>query len=165
MRSVYIVAYAYGFDHKACGIDRVSRLRCDKAAELFRTYNDAFIVLAADMRHETNGCGPLANMARDYLLSLGIPMGRIILNPAGHNTLSETEAAYERIRERGGGPIIAVTSSFHALRVWLMWLCRFGIPVRIGASWHPISWGEFFGEIEKLPEGVGLSIERRFVGN
>lgn len=166
MRPIYIVDYAYGFDRATCSIDRVSKLRTDKAIQVFRRYKNAYIVLAADMSDVTEGCGPLAGMMRTYLTSCGIPEERIVFYPKGHNTFSETEAAYQAIQERDGGRVVAVTSSFHALRVWLIWLCRFGMYVHVFGAKHTVPRKELWIELfEKIPEDIGRSFENRFEAN
>lgn len=158
---LYIVDYAYGFEPSTCAIDHVSELRTKKAIQVYRNHPNAYIVLAANMSDVTQGCGSLSSMMRAYLVTHGVPAERILENSKGHNTLSETEAAFEIISQQAPGRIVAVTSAFHALRVRLIWLFRFKKSIRVYKAYHPVEFHERRMEFEKLIDDLDLSLLRR----
>lgn len=158
---VYIVDYAYGFNPQTCQPDYISNLRTRAALRVLKKYPDARIVLGADMHEETGGCGPLAEMTRSFLHKHGVNPSHILLNPKGTNTLAETEAAYALIRKNGFGKIFCTTSAFHAPRVWLIWLLRYGIIVRIYSTKHKPRLSEWIHETWKIFRDVA----RIFLGS
>jgi hypothetical protein len=161
-KKIYIVDYAYGFDAGTCEPDYVSRLRSGATLRVLRKYPDANVVLGADMSDVTKGCGPLAGMTRKFLVSQGVSPSKIFLNTKGHDTLTETEAVYELIQKQGMGKIICTTSSFHKLRVWLIWLCRFGVFVKVASVWHKIPLTEWRKEMRKIRRDVRKALALRF---
>lgn len=157
---VFIVDYAYGFHADTCEVDYVCRLRSLSTIRAFKQYPHARIVLAAGLKERTGDCGPLASMMHDFLVDHDIPASAILRNPYGRDTLTETEAAYRIIRDRGGvthhsHKIVCVTSAFHAPRVWLIWFLRFGIMPTIHVTkLKPRTMREYVIECLKIPRDV-----------
>lgn len=158
---VFIIDYAYGFHADTCEVDYVCKLRCLAALRALKKYPDAHIVLGAGMKDKTGDCGPLAGMMEDFLDKHHISKSKILRNPHGNNTLSETEAAYEIVHRHGSGRIICATSAYHALRVWLIWLCRFGIiSTMYTTSLKPSRW-ERWHEMLKVPRDIVRALLHR----
>ncbi|GEM_PF-2455525 len=157
----YIVDYAYGFHANTCEVDYVCRLRCLAALRALKNYPNAHIVLGAGMKESTGDCGPLSKIMANFLLEHGVTREKILENPNGNNTLSETEAAYAIIKKRGGGKVICTTSRFHATRVWLIWFFRFGIGPELFISELKPQQSEYFKEIGKVPRDIIRSIFHR----
>jgi uncharacterized SAM-binding protein YcdF (DUF218 family) len=154
MKSVFIVDYAYGFHANTCDVDYVSRLRSQAALRALERYPDAYIVLGAGMKEVTGDCGPLADMMRDFLLERGVTSNKILRNARGSNTLAETEAAYALVKSHGGGKVVCATSAFHAPRVWLIWLCRYGIAPTMYTSKLKPRRSEYIRESYKIPRDI-----------
>ncbi len=161
-KQVYIVDYAYGFDADSCEPDYVSRLRSQMTLQALKQYPNAKVVLGADMREVTKGCGPLAEMTRKFLIKQGVPDSHILVNPKGYDTFTETEAVYEVIQKQGAGKIICTTSSFHKLRVWLIWLIRFSIVVQVVSVKHKTSAAEWKQEMRKIRRDAWKALVLRF---
>ena len=150
---LFIVDYASGFLPGVCTPDHVSVVRSEAALRAFADNPTAKLVLGAGLRERTMGCGPLADMMRDALLKKGVPESAILENPLGHDTLSETEAAYAVVQQAGGGKIACATSRYHAPRVWCLWFFRYGIiPTMYPAELPP-------GRVEQLREYCKLPID------
>jgi uncharacterized SAM-binding protein YcdF (DUF218 family) len=159
---VFIIDYAYGFHADTCEVDYVCKLRCLAALRALKKFPDAYIVLGAGMKEVTGDCGPLAGMMEDFLDKHHIPKSKILRNPHGNDTLSETEAAYVIVQKHGGGKIICATSAYHAPRVWSIWLCRFGIvPMMYTTALKP-SRLEYLHEIAKVPRDMIRALLYRF---
>lgn len=124
---MFIVDYACAFRAHVCEIDYTCKLRSEAALRALKKYPEAKIVLGAGMDEVTGGCGSLAGMMETFFLERGVPRSSILVNPIGHNTLTETEAAYSLIQKEGGGAIVCTTSKYHSLRVRCIWFFRFGI--------------------------------------
>jgi uncharacterized SAM-binding protein YcdF (DUF218 family) len=91
-------------------------------------------------------------MMEEFLHAHNIKKSSILRNPHGNNTLSESRAAYAIITQYGGGKIICATSSWHALRVWLIWFLAFGIiPEIYSTKLKPPRW-ERLKELIKIPK-------------
>ena len=135
MAQTYIIPYAAGFGRGKSFIDSTARKRCDKALEVAHRYDGAIFVLGAGIsavglrRHHAS----LADEMAKYLESNGWPREKIITNPLGYDTVGETAAAIEAIELSGRGEhtAIAVTSWYHALRVFLVWQWGFGKKVSV----------------------------------
>lgn len=151
MKKVFIVDYAYGFHANTCDVDYVSRLRSQAALRALEKYPDAYVVLGAGMKEVTGDCGPLADMMRAFLLQHGVASNKILRNAQGSNTFAETKAAYALVQSHGGGRVVCATSRFHAPRVWLIWLCRFGIVPTMYVSTLRPGWREYVHEAYKIP--------------
>lgn len=158
---VFIVDYAYGFHADTCEVDYVCKLRCQAALRALKKYPNAYIVLGASMREVTRDCGPLADMMKDFLSKHHVPKEKILCNPEGSNTLSETEAAYKIISKSGGGKILCATSAYHAARVWSIWFCRFGIAPDMYITRLKPSASEQWHEILKAPRDVARALFHR----
>lgn len=153
-KNVFIIDYAYGFNAKTCEPDYIARMRLQAGMRAFKKYPEAHIILSAGMKEATGDCGPLAEMMKNFLIEKGIEPQKIFLNPKGHDTLTETEAAYKIIKEQGGGKIICATSIFHAPRVWLIWLFRFGrVPIIYTSHLKP-HWSEYLQEFIQIPSDI-----------
>ncbi len=159
-RHIFIVDYAYGFDARTCEPDYVARMRLKAGLRALKKYPTAHVILGAGMKETTGDCGPLAEMMKSFLVEKGVPLEKIFLNPKGHDTLTETEAAYDIIRNQGNGKIICATSVFHAARVWLIWLCRFGRLPIIYTTRLKAYWSEYLQEIRKIPRDIVRSLAR-----
>lgn len=137
MIQTYIVTYAAGFGRGKSFIDSTARKRCDKALEVARRYENVIFVLGAGIsavglrRHHAS----LADEMAKYFESKGWPRERIITNPLGYDTVSETAAAIEAIELSSKEPaaIIAVTSWYHVPRVFAIWRWGFGKKVAVVA--------------------------------
>lgn len=135
MKQTYVIPYAAGFGRGKAFIDSTARTRCDKALEVARRYDGAIFVLGAGIsavglrRHHAS----LADEMAKYLESKGWSRENIITNPLGYDTVGETAAAIEAIELSSKGEItaIAVTSWYHALRVFLVWRLGFGKKVSV----------------------------------
>lgn len=159
---MFIVDYASGFLPEICAPDHISVARTQAALRAFHAYPNAKIVLGAGLRERTMGCGPLAEMMHTALTLQGIPEDAILENALGHDTLSETEAAYAVIVKQGGGTIVCATSRYHMRRVWCLWFFRFGItPKMFPAEIRPSSQ-EQFREYCKLPVDCLRALIHRF---
>lgn len=157
-RQVYIVDYAYGFNARTCEVDYVCRLRSEAALRALKKRPEAHIVLGAGMKEVTGDCGALADMMRAYLIEKGVPPHRIYSNPHGSDTLSETEAAMDVVRRHGGGRVICTTSAFHAPRVALIWLVRFGRLPYIYTTKRRARRMEIVHEFWKVPRDVARAL-------
>lgn len=158
LQNIFIVDYAYGFDARTCEPDYVARMRLRVGLRALKKYPAAHIILGAGMKEVTGDCGPLANMMRSFLIEAGVAPEKIFLNPKGHDTLTETEAAYDIIRKQGNGKVICATSVFHATRVWLIWLFRFGRLPIIYTTRLKTRWSEYLHEIRKIPRDIIRSL-------
>lgn len=162
-KNVFIVDYAYGFNAHTCEVDYVCALRSKAALRAFKKYPHAKIVLGAGMKKLTGDCGPLSGMMRTYLLEQGVPAEAILENPHGHNTLSETKAAWDIIKRHGGGRVVCATSAYHALRVWCIWVFGFGIiPLSFYTTNLDPSHAERIKEILKTPLDALHALRFRF---
>ena len=159
-RQLFIVDYAYGFDARTCEPDYVSRLRSQAALRAFKNHPNAYIILGAGMKEQTGDCGPLATMMRSYLVKEGVPEMRIIMNPIGHDTLSETAAAWDIIKDRDGGKVICATSRFHAPRVWLIWFVRYWTVPTMYVIELKSPLSECWRELYKIPRDIGRILFR-----
>jgi len=147
----FIIDYAYGFHADTCEPDYVSRLRSQATLRAYKKYPDAYIVLSAGMKSVTGDCGPLADMMESYFLREHISPERILRNPKGHDTQSETAAAYALIKKYGGGKVICATSAFHAPRVWCIWVARYGIIPKMFTTKYKPHPGMYLKELVKIP--------------
>lgn len=147
----FIVDYAYGFKPGTCEVDYVCARRCQAAVRALKKYPDAHIVLAANMKEVTRGCGPLADMMETFLLEQGVPHSHIYRNAVGHDTLSETEGAYEAVKKHGGGRVVCATSLSHMPRVWIIWFFRFGIMPEMYVTKLKTTSRERLHEVIKVP--------------
>lgn len=154
MKQVFIVDYAYGFRANTCDVDYVSRLRSQAALRALEKYPDAYVVLGAGMKEVTGDCGPLADMMRAFLLQHGVASNKILRNAQGSNTLAETKAVYALVKSHGGGKVVCATSAFHAPRVWLIWLFRFGVVPKMFTSKLRPNWHEYLREAYKIPRDI-----------
>lgn len=148
---VFIVDYAYGFKPGTCEVDYVCMRRCQAALRALKRYPKAHIVLAANMKEQTQECGPLADMMETFLIQEGVPVSRIYRNAVGHDTLSETEGAYEVIKKHGGGHVVCATSFAHSFRVSVIWFCRFGIVPELYVTKLHMTLRERLYELIKIP--------------
>lgn len=163
MRKLFIVDYAYGFHAETCEVDYVCRLRSLAAIRALKRFPEAHIVLSAGMKESTGDCGPLANMMENFLKEQGVPAARILPNPKGRDTFSETEAAFDMIQKQGGGKVVCATSAFHAPRVTLIWLFRFGILPSMYTTKLKAPLSETLKELRKIPRDIVRSVLRRIV--
>lgn len=160
--NIFIVDYACGFHKDLCEVDYVSKLRSLSAIRALKKYPDAYLVLGAGMSNVTCGCGDLSSMIDQFLTRHGIEEDRILRNNKGHNTKTETEAAYELILEKGIGKVVCATSSYHALRVWGIWVFRFGITPEMFVSHYSPSFEVSLREFLKIIPDWILAFTRRF---
>ncbi len=160
--NIFIVDYACGFHKGVCDIDYVSKLRTRSALRALKKYPNAYIVLGAGMANVTCGCGTLSSMIEAYLVHLNIPTTRILINDIGFNTKTETEAAYAIISKYNNFKVVCATSGYHALRVWMIWLCRFGIAPEMFISHYSLPVIQQLNEYIKIIPDAILSLLRRF---
>ncbi len=162
-KKVFIVDYAYGFHADRCEVDYVCKLRCQAALRALKKYPDAYIVLGAGMKEVTGDCGPLAGMMEEFLAEKHLPKEKLLRNPLGNDTLSETEAAFAIIKKNGSGKIICATSAYHAPRVAAIWLFRFGIVPEIYTTSLKPPIPERLLELFKIPWDALRGLIRRSV--
>ena len=160
--NIFIVDYACGFHPGICNVDYVSELRSKAAIRALKRYPGAYILLGAGMSYATCGCGSLSQMIDYYLLQHGIPRDKILINDKGYNTITESEAAYEIISSIGMGKVICATTRYHAPRVWLIWLFRFGIVPQLFISNYRLPFNIELHEYAKIVPEIFRSIYRRF---
>ncbi len=157
----FIVDYAYGFNISTCEPNYVARARIKAGLRALKKYPDAHIILGAGMKEKTGDCGPLAAIMEHFLIEEGVVSQKIFLNPEGYDTVTETEAVYDIVLKHGNGRIICATSSFHAPRVWLIWLCRFGRMPRIYTTHLKTPWFEYLHEVIKITTDIARSLIKR----
>lgn len=148
---IFIVDYACGFHPFVCEVDYTCALRCQAGLRAFKKNPEAKFILGAGMKNITQGCGSLSDMMKNFLMEHGVDESLIFMNPRGHNTLTETEAAYSLIMKQGGGKIICATSSYHSARVWCIWFFRFGITPEMYTSKLKLNKRSFLKECLKVP--------------
>ena len=138
MRS-YVVVYARGLKSDGSVCDE-GRLRCDLGLEMAKAIPNSFIVLGAGIPEyaELNYVSSLAEAMAIYFANNGWPREKILINPKGYETVGETIAAYEAIKKSGKGPITVVSSWYHVFRIWLIWIFRFGIFVKVRNVKHKV---------------------------
>jgi hypothetical protein len=158
---IYIVDYAYGFHANTCEVDEVCELRTAAALRALKKYPDAHIVLSAGMSEATGDCGPLADMMMHFLVLKNVPKEKILKNPYGRDTLSETEAAFEIMKHYGLGKVICATSRFHATRVFCIWFFRFGVMPRVFTSQLEPPQSQYWHELLKIPRDIVRSLLHR----
>lgn len=138
----YVVVYARGLKSDGSVCDE-GKLRCDLGLEVARSIPNSIIVLGAGIPEyaRQNHVSSLAEAMELYFIKNGWSPGKILVNAEGYETVGETIAAYEAIKESGKGPITIVSSRYHVLRIWLIWIFRFGIFVKVRNVKHKIDIG------------------------
>lgn len=119
MRRTYVAPYARWSDGDFVGFDE--RWRFLKGLDI-ALHRDSMLIV-------TSGVPPgskkiHAEVLRDYLVSIGVDGKKIILNPQGCNTVSDTLAIIEAIQNDGGvvgDQVVVVSSWYHIPRVWMIW--------------------------------------------
>ena len=136
----FVLPYAYGIANDKSGLpDTEARCRCDAALEAAGSLPNAVVVLSAGMADRTVKLGVphLAAASEKYLNLKGWPSAKMLINPKGKDTVTETDAALEAIGNLDS-TVVASTTWYHAFRVWLVWLLH-GRMVRLRVSWHTAS--------------------------
>ncbi len=115
---IAIMPFAYGVDGGQIP-DAEGRSRCDAAFVAACHISRAMFVLGAGLQSYTMrfGVASLADAAANYLKMKGWPENRIIMNPEGHNTVTEVLAVRSILGNAGIGKIILVSSWWHIPRI------------------------------------------------
>ena len=160
---VFIVDYASSAHPGTCELDYTSVLRSEAVLRALKKYPHAKIILGAGMRNIANDCGTLSDMMSAFLMNHGVSRLSILRNPLGHNTLTETEAAYEIIQKHGGGKVVCATSRYHKARVWCIWFFRFGIRPEIYETKLKMTRKGNIKEMIKVPIDAMRAFTCRFI--
>lgn len=89
--------------------------KCDDAIRLASSFEDAFLVFGVGYKIPN-----LAETTVSYL-SKRWPREKLLHNPKGYTTWTETEAIIEELKKRGTKSAVVVTSWYHMPRTWLIW--------------------------------------------
>lgn len=116
MVKTWLAVYAGWDKYPYIGPDEMDRYR--EAIEILRKLKKAILVVTSGV--PKRGTTPHSNALKKYVLEWGIPNHRVIENPAGTDTVTDTIAILEAIK-RKSGPVIVVTSWYHIPRVWIIW--------------------------------------------
>ena len=114
-----------------------SAARCDKALEIAKSSRVSLIVFGVGYK-----IPDLAETTIAYLVNHGWSRERILWNPSGHTTLTETAAVLDTLTARQVASITVVTSWYHIPRTWLTWKLlekRAGfdcLSAKFSASWQ-----------------------------
>ncbi len=159
----FVVPYAYGLDRDKSGLpDAEARDRCDVAFRVAYSLSNATIVLSAGMPGYCQRLGSphLAAASQKYLLLKGWPEEKILTNPKGKDTVTETEATMEVIGNSRNASVMATTTWYHAFRVWLVWLIS-GKMVRLRVSRYMARRTGIFREMLAIPKSIVQALWRK----
>jgi uncharacterized SAM-binding protein YcdF (DUF218 family) len=119
--------------------------RVDEAVRLYKDGVALKLLVsgaAADKEGPSN-----AMVMRDYALSLGVPIGDIILEEAAVDTRENADFSARIIRENGWRNIVLVTSAYHQRRASMEFSRALGgevqvlsHPTRSDRSWSSVWW-------------------------
>jgi len=132
----FVVAYASALINGAPCPDARGRLR--KAMKIARETDGTIVIGVGSFPGKQTF--EFSEASARYLNEQGWPSERILVNPAGWNTINESIAAYEAIKKAGGGKIVVVSTWYHILRVWLIWAIVLKKFVRVGINWRTYPW-------------------------
>lgn len=159
----FVVPYAYGLAGDRSGFpDTEGQHRCNVALGVARSLPNALIVLGAGMANMTTkrGVASLAAASQKYLTIMGWTGDKTLANPRGWDTVTETEAVLEAIGGSSSSTVVAVTTWYHAFRVWLVWLLH-GRLVRLRVSWRMASRLNPLRELVAIPKSLIQAIWRK----
>lgn len=139
----FIVLYGGRVDNGKLSVDSADR--GEAALKAARRYPDSFIIFGVD-----NIIPKLSETTVIWLKEKGWPEARLILNPKGHNSLGEAEAAIEVLHRHHANEVIIAMSWYHIPRVWMIWQLKFSGKVTFSVAW-------------KMETPIG-SLIREFVG-
>ncbi len=148
------------FGNDAHGGEASERLkaRLDMALALYDSHFMSRILVSGMV--EPDGTDESAVMAQ-YLVSKGIPLDAIVLDPKGNNTMATAMDATAYMKQNGLRSVIVVSQYFHIARCYLAFH-RAGIDMVFGAAPHYFEWRDIYSlarEVVALPwyfvRGVG----------
>ncbi|SDT91976.1 Uncharacterized SAM-binding protein YcdF, DUF218 family [Verrucomicrobium sp. GAS474] len=115
------------------------RARLDRA--LLAAAEQPRAVVLASGASEIHGQSEAAGMA-SYLAAHGLPLARIVPDPAGATTWDSARNTAAFLRDRDLRGVVVVTEYFHLSRVRLA-LGRFGVAPVFSAPAFCVRWGDF----------------------
>jgi uncharacterized SAM-binding protein YcdF (DUF218 family) len=114
----FVVLYGGKVEGGRLNLDSVDR--CKAAITAARRYPGSCIIFGVDFK-----ITDLHRLTVEWLRDAGWPSDRLILNPKGHISLGETEAAIEVLNRYDTKEVIIATSWYHVPRVWMIWRTLF----------------------------------------
>jgi vancomycin permeability regulator SanA len=133
------------------------RARLDRTAELFIAGYFPDIIVSGGVGKE--GFDEAVVM-RDYLVSHGVPAGRIVLDSLGVTTLASAKNAARIAQERNLTSVFVVSQYFHIPRVRLA-LARCHVSVVHAAHAHFFEWRDIYSSARETA-GYASYLLRRY---
>ncbi len=105
--------------------------RCEAALKVARRSENSFIIFSVGY-----SIPRLTETTIAYLKESGWPQEKLILNPKGYNSLTETEAAIEVLDKHQTKEVVVATSWYHVPRIWLIWQLKYKSNVKFSVAWQ-----------------------------
>ncbi len=143
------IAIVYGYVQLANGdLDAQSIGRCKKALDLYQRGKVDEIYITVGARRNGRLMG---GKMKAWLMTYGgLTTSEVILDARGLNTAGETELCSVILGLRADRcKVVAVSSWYHLLRIWLLWLWR-GRMVRLAGSTEGVHLKDVLIEPVKL---------------
>ena len=93
-----------------------SAARCNTALRVVHSWPMPYIIFTAD-----DTIPSLRRATLEYLEAIGWPLHRVIGPLAAHDTMGETKAGFQVLREMDMHRVIIMSTWYHLPRIWAMW--------------------------------------------